>query len=192
MRGLEIAPLAAADPAAFEAAFSEVGWSKPANLFQRYLREQSSGERSVLVARLDGRFAGYVTIGWTSDYPPFREARIPEVQDFNVLPPLQRRGVGAALMDAAEALAAARSPIVGIGVGLHPGYGAAQRLYVRRGYVPDGRGVAWREPGDRPYRTVEAYSPVRADDDLILFFTKQLGRQASPDAPPSSELSAEG
>lgn len=174
--GLEIGPLGEADPAVLEAAFAEVGWSKPASLYRRYLDEQSRGVRQALVARLDGRFAGYVTLAETSDYPPFREAGVPEVQDFNVLPPLQRRGVGAALMDAAESLAASRSPVVGIGVGLHPGYGAAQSLYVRRGYVPDGRGVAWRGADGGAYRTVDPYATVRADDDLVLFFTKALGR----------------
>ena len=48
------------------------------------------------------------------------------------------RGVGSALMDAVEALAAVTSDTVCLGVGLHSGYGAAQRMYVLRGYVPDG------------------------------------------------------
>lgn len=41
-------------------------------------------------------------------------------------------------MDAVEALAAVTSDTVCLGVGLHSGYGAAQRMYVLRGYVPDG------------------------------------------------------
>ena len=44
-------------------------------------------------------------------------------------------------MDAAEALASEASDVVCIGVGMYPGYGAAQRLYVKRGYVPDGSGL---------------------------------------------------
>ncbi|WP_417419328.1 hypothetical protein [Hominenteromicrobium sp.] len=43
-----------------------------------------------------------------------------------------------------EALAAETSDTVCLGVGLHSGYGAAQRMYVLRGYVPDGSGV-WYE-----------------------------------------------
>ena len=39
---------------------------------------------------------------------------------------------------------ARRSGVVGIGVGLHPGYNAAQRLYVKRGYIPDARGITYR------------------------------------------------
>ena len=30
---------------------------------------------------------------------------------------------------------------VTLGVGLHSGYGPAQRLYIKRGYIPDGTGV---------------------------------------------------
>lgn len=42
------------------------------------------------------------------------------------------------------AQAAETSDTVCLGVGLHSGYGAAQRMYVLRGYVPDGSGV-WYE-----------------------------------------------
>ena len=46
------------------------------------------------------------------------------------------RGVGSALMEAVEELAAETSDTVCLGVGLHSGYGAAQRMYVLPG---DGR-----------------------------------------------------
>jgi hypothetical protein len=38
---------------------------------------------------------------------------------------------------------------VGIGVGLHPGYGPAQRRDVRRGSFPDARGASY---DDRPVK----------------------------------------
>lgn len=44
-------------------------------------------------------------------------------------------------MDIAEKIAFERSDEVCIGVGLHGGYGSAQRMYVKRGYIPDGSGV---------------------------------------------------
>lgn len=71
-------------------------------------------------------------------------------------------------MDAAEAAAKRLSPVVSIGVGLHSGYGAAQRMYVRRGYLPDGSGV-WQDG-----RPVAPYTTCRNDDDLILYFSKKL------------------
>ncbi len=66
--------------------------------------------------------------------------KIPEIQDLNVLPPFRRKGIATMLLDRAEAEVACRSDVVGIGVGLHPGYNDAQRLYVKRGYIPDGLG----------------------------------------------------
>ena len=120
---------------------------------------------------MDGQFAGYVTLVWQPSYPPFRAEGIPEIQDFNVLPAFRRRGIGSALMDAAESAAAERTGVVGIGVGLDPDYGPAQRLYVLRGYVPDGRGIAWRDS------TVSYGEQVIVDDDLVLYFTRLLGRR---------------
>lgn len=165
---LEITPLRDDDPPVFEAAFEAIGWRKPAAQYQRYLDEQTADQRPVLVARLDGEFAGYVTVLWEPDYPPFRKTGIPEIQDFNVLPQFRRRGIGSALMDAAEALIATRSATAGIGVGLYPDYGPAQRLYVLRGYLPDGRGIASETVQVRPGQV------VRVDDDLALYFTRDL------------------
>ena len=44
-------------------------------------------------------------------------------------------------MDAAEPVAARYADTVYLGVALHSGYGAAQRMYIHRGYVLDGSGV---------------------------------------------------
>src|ERR1041385_2931740 len=98
-------------------AFHLLGWNKPIAQYQRYLLEQKSGHRTVYVAYIDRDFAGYLTINWHTDYPPFRAANIPEIQDFNVLPQFRRRGIGTRLMDAAEQKIAERVPIAGIGVG---------------------------------------------------------------------------
>jgi hypothetical protein len=69
-------------------------------------------------------------------------------------------------MDEAEQTVARRSRVVGIGVGMYPDYGTAQRMYVRRGYIPDGRGLFWRD------HTVRPMESVIVDDDLALYFTK--------------------
>lgn len=156
------------DIAEIVAAFEALGWHKPAALYERYLAEQQDGQRLVFVALLDGTFAGYVTINWQSEYPPFRAANIPEIQDFNVLPRFRRQGIGSQLMDTCEHLIAQRSTVVGIGVGLYADYGAAQRMYTRRGYILDGRGLfSHGEP-------VMPGQHVLVDDDLVLYFTKRL------------------
>lgn len=163
---LVIRALQPEDPPVIGAAFDEIGWNKPVSQYERYLQEQRDGTRDVLVAWVAGEYAGYVTVRWESPYEPFEG--IPEIQDFNVLPKLRRQGIGTALMDAAEALVATRSDIVGIGVGLYPDYGQAQRMYVRRGYVPDGRGLIY------DWRQVAPMEMVRNDDALTLMFTKNL------------------
>ncbi|WP_410785254.1 GNAT family N-acetyltransferase [Kribbella sp. C-35] len=163
---LEIRPLRVEDPPVIAAAFDEIGWNKPESQYRRYLDEQEAGTRDVLIATAGGEFAGYVTARWVSPYGPFDG--IPEIQDFNVLPKFRRRGIGSALMDAAEALVGERSPVVGIGVGLYADYGTAQRMYVRRGYIPDGRGLLYK------LKQVPPGEMVRNDDDALLMFTKQL------------------
>jgi GNAT superfamily N-acetyltransferase len=162
--GLEIRALRDDDPVVIAAAFEELGWPKPESQYRRYLAEQADGTRDVLVATVDGEFAGYVTVRWESPY----FGNIPEIQDFNVLPKLRRRGIGTALMDAAEATVAQRFAVVGIGVGLYPDYGQAQRMYVRRGYLPDGRGLIYDG------RQVAPMEMIRNDDSATLMFTKHL------------------
>ncbi|MDZ7686933.1 MAG: GNAT family N-acetyltransferase [Gammaproteobacteria bacterium] len=152
-------------------AFARIGWEshKPITQYERYLEEQRNDDREVLVAFEDAEFAGYVTIVWQPTYVPFLSEGIPEVQDFNVLPQFRRRKIGTALMDRAEENISARSSIVGIGVGMYADYGNAQRLYVKRGYIPDGRGLTYAGA------VVPPLESVVNDDDLVLYFTKRLG-----------------
>lgn len=156
------------DIPAIASAFQEIGWNKPASQYERYLAQQKMGVRDVYIAWVDEHFAGYLTICWQSNYGPFRERNIPEVVDFNVLPRFRRMGIGTHLMERAEEEIAIVSPVAGIGVGLTPDYGAAQRLYVLRGYIPDGHGLHWRD------HHVRFGEEVRVDDDLGLYFTKDL------------------
>src|SRR6185503_17510377 len=113
-------------------------------------------------------YAGHMSVVWSPNYPYFRDNGIPEIQDLNVLPAYRRQHVATLLVDTAENLIRERSKIAGIGVGLYADYGPAQRMYIRRGYVPDGKGVAYHDA----YVTPGASYPV--DDDLILFLTRQL------------------
>lgn len=165
---LAIRLLAASDIPAIAAAFDALGWNKPASQYEGYLEEQQRGERVALVAWQGDRFVGYVTIVWDAGYAPFRDAGIPEIADFNVLPDVRRQGIGSRLMDEAERRIKERSPVAGIGVGLFADYGAAQRLYVKRGYIPDGRGIVAHE------RRVAWGDTVIVDDDLVLYLTRAL------------------
>jgi GNAT superfamily N-acetyltransferase len=166
--GLQIRSMTDTDPPIIAAACQRVGWGKTEAQYRRYLAEHAAGMRTCFVATVDGEFAGYVTINWQPTYSGFVDPHIPEIQDLNVLPAFRRSRIGSRLLDKAEAQVARRSSVVGIGVGLHPGYNSAQRLYVKRGYVPDGRGLTYQG------RYVVEGDQVMLDDDLALYFTKSL------------------
>lgn len=146
---------------------TKVGWKKPARYFEGCWDAQQRGEIVLLVSRNEEELLGWVKVAWRPDYAPFRDAGIPEIQDLNVLPSHRRKGVATRLLDRAETVIRLKSPVAGIAVGLHAWYGAAQRLYALRGYVPDGRGVTYHN------RVVEAGQGVKVDDDLVLHLTKR-------------------
>ncbi len=164
---LIISPLVLSDCKALSDGFAAQGWDKPESQYQRYLEEQEQGARKVFVARYKGEVAGYVTLR-SPHTGPFARKGWPEISDFNVLEKFQRRGIGSRLMACAEEEAAKTSRTVCLGVGLHNGYGSAQRMYVKRGYVFDGSGV-WYQ--DKP---LAQYAPCENDDDLVLYLTKYL------------------
>ncbi|MEZ0226615.1 MAG: N-acetyltransferase family protein [Alphaproteobacteria bacterium] len=140
-----------------------------ADYFGRCLAEQADARRTILLAEESGRGHGYVMINWLPLYPPFRRLGIPEIQDLNVVPEARRQGLGAKLVDACEdAARQAGKTEMGISVGLGAGFGAAQRLYVRRGYIPDGAGVMH----DELPVTAGEMRPV--DDMLTLKLVKIL------------------
>jgi GNAT superfamily N-acetyltransferase len=168
MMDVQIRLLRAQDISGMVNAFRAIGWKKTAKQYEQYLAEQQKGSRIVLVAFTDETFCGYITVNWQSSYLPFQAENIPEIVDFNVLPDFRRRGIGTRLIDEAEQRIAQRSPIAGIGVGMLVDYGAAQRLYVKRGYIPDGRGLL------ASGQFVKFGQRVRVDDDLVLYFTKDL------------------
>lgn len=165
MTGTVIRMLAPGDIESFPAAFAAQGWHKPREQFAAYLADQEAGRLDVLVAEVEGAVAGYLLIRPQAESGPFAGRGIAEIADFNVLMAWQRRGIGTMLMDEAERRAGGKTCL---GVGLHAGYGPAQRLYVLRGYVPDGSGVCYQ---DKP---AEAYGPCRNDDDLVLYMVKGL------------------
>lgn len=157
------------DPPVIAKAFRAQGWTdKSRDQYERYLQEQAEGKRTVLIAEEKGQFSGYLTIVWKSDYLPFRDAKIPEIVDFNVLIVKQRKGIGTILMDKAESRVAERSDIAGIGVGMSPDYGAAQVLYAKRGYIPDGRGIQYNG------KQLELGDKTTVDHGLNMYFTKKI------------------
>ena len=170
-KDLVISPIQPEDCRAFADGFAAQGWHKPQSQYEGYLKEQRAGVRKVLVARWQGEAAGYVTLRPEAKAGPFAGKGWPEIVDFNVLEKFQRKGIGSRLMDCAEAEAAKTSRIVCLGVGLHSGYGPAQRMYIKRGYLFDGTGVWYQD------KHLEEGAPCANDDELVLYLSKYLPKK---------------
>ena len=144
------------------------GWHQSVEKYLDRLQDQAQGACTSLVAEFDGKVAGYVNVYPNSNRGAFANMGYPEIVDFGVLVKYRNRGIGSKLMDVAEQIAGNFSDTVFLGVGLHNGYGSAQRMYVKRGYIPDGTG-AWY--GDQ---ICEQYADCCNDDDLVLYLSKKL------------------
>ena len=147
--------------------FISQGWPSREEILTRYFKEQESGEREVLVAEVEGALAGYITILSCAKQGPFAEI-YPELSDFNVFEPFQNQGIGNLLLEEAEKQVRLISDKVTLGVGLHSGYGPAQSLYIKRGYIPDGTGV-W-------YQNHQPAMNAVCEDigELVLYLSKNL------------------
>ena len=147
--------------------FISQGWPSREEILTRYFKEQESGEREVLVAEVEGALAGYISILPCAKQGPFAEI-YPELSDFNVFEPFQNQGIGNLLLEEAEKRVRLISDKVTLGVGLHSGYGPAQRLYIKRGYIPDGTGVWYQNHRPAMDATCEDIG------DLVLYLSKDL------------------
>lgn len=144
------------------------GWDATIDKYLIRLKDQAEGRSINLVAEYQGNVAGYINVYPDSAWGSFANQGLPEIIDFGVLEKYRRLGIGNKLMDVAEEIAGKYADIVYLGVGLHNGYGSAQRMYVKRGYIPDGTGV-WYGP-----KVCEQYADCRNDDDLVLYLSKRL------------------
>lgn len=145
------------------------GWvNATTEKYEMRLQDQWEGRAVALTAEYCGDVAGYVNVYPDSKWGAFGGKGLPEIVDFGVLEKYRRHGVGTALMDTAEKIASEYADTVYLGVGLHSGYGSAQRMYVKRGYIPDGSGVWYGEEVCPPY------SDCRNNDALALYLSKKL------------------
>ncbi len=151
-------------------AFSDSGLSK--DYLKDYQQDFLSLKRFLWTAFVDGNVAGYVILKVESQYEPFAKNKIPEISDLNVLPEFRRNGTAKQLILVAEVKASEISETVGIGVGLYGGkdlgYGPAQKLYIKLGFIPDGLGVTYGYEKCIPGRSY----PL--DDNLVLWMEKKL------------------
>ena len=143
------------------------GWNQTEEKYMTRMDHRDLSLCISLTAEYQGSPAGYVSVYPRSIEGPFGYRDLPEIVDFGVLEKYRRRGIGTALMDQAEAIAFQYADMLYLGVGLHEGYGSAQRMYVKRGYIPDGSGVWHKDHPCTPY----ARYPL--DDELYLWLYKR-------------------
>lgn len=151
--------------------FHAQGWNKDIDGFMIRFKEQAEGMCIPLVALYRGQLAGYVYLYLDANEGPFKGKGWPIIVDFNVLMKYQRKGIGNRIMDVAEQIAAQYADTVCLSVGLSREYGTAQRMYAKRGYIPDGSGVWYQDKQCVQYKTV-----CTVDDDLVLYMAKELKR----------------
>lgn len=166
---LTIRPMTRADAQPLCDAYNAQGWHDDVSDYLTRLQDQAEGRCIALIAEWDGQVAGNVYLYLNAHGGPFKGKGCPIIVNFGVLQKFQRRGIGSRLMDVAEQLAAQHADTVCLGVGLSREYGAAQRIYARRGYIPDGSGVWYRDVQCVQYETV-----CTVDDDLVLYMSKDL------------------
>ena len=156
------------DARIFYDTYASYGWHPALETYERYYTEQENGQRLVFVAEFEGSVAGICTLILKPEQGPWAGTGWPEIVDLCVFFHIHQKGIGSRLLDAAEHEAARIADHVYLAVGVHSGYGAAQRLYVKRGYNFDGSGV-WYQG-----KQLEQYAPCCNDDDLLLFMSKEL------------------
>ena len=166
---LEIRNMEEADDRIFYEEYTAQGWHPEIGDCLMRLKDQAEGKCITLTAVYQGHPAGSVYVYLNAKEGPFKGKGLPVIVDFSVLQKYQRKGIGNKLMDVAEQIAGQYADTVCLGVGLCDAYGSAQRMYVKRGYIPDGSGVWYQDKQCVQYETV-----CTIDDDLILFLSKKL------------------
>lgn len=132
-----------------------------------YFEEHQKEIRTVAIIKLNDEIVGYGSLLYKSEYPLF--ADVPEINDVWIHEKNRGAGLGSALIQWFEALAKDKGyKEIGIGVGLYADYGAAQKLYVKLGYAPDGKGITYQCKKTTPG------TQYPLDDDLILWLIKPL------------------
>jgi GNAT superfamily N-acetyltransferase len=159
--------ISAPDAKRLQEAFAGTPWGRGTRFFEELVSLHEAASRRVWVGIAGEQPVAFGSLVRESTYPAFRERGIPEIHDLNVSPSFRRLGIATSILDLAEHAAFEQSALVGIGFGLHSGYRAAQRLYVQRGYVPDGNGVFYRD------RFPQEGEQVILDDHLILYLIKR-------------------
>lgn len=132
------------------------------------LDNQNKQECSALLALYNGEIAGYVFLYYKCRWGGLANCNLPCIIDLIVFEKYRNNRIATALMDMAERIAKKHNNRIYLDVCLNSEYGPAQRLYAKRGYVPDGKGVYYQE------KVCETNAVCKNDDELTLCLVKEL------------------
>lgn len=138
------------------------------NYLKNQLDNQAKGDCTALLALYENEIAGFVFLYYKCKWGGLRNQGIPSVVDLFVLQQFRKKCIGSKLMDVAECLASADNTKIYLDVCLNREYGVAQRFYIKRGYIPDGKGVYYEQeicPTD---------ATCKNDDELTLCLVKDF------------------
>ena len=139
------------------------GWThQKVEKYTQRLKDVAENKCVALVAEYKGNVAGYFNV-----YPDTKSGLFAG-KGWPDLLTIFNHGIGNTLMQVAEDIARKYADTVCIGVGLHRDYGAAQRMYVKRGYIPDGSGLWWKG------KNLEPYADMKNDDEAVIYLSKKL------------------
>ena len=155
------------DAQIFYETYLSYGWQSNIETYENYFKEQEIGIRKVFVAEFKDKVSGICTLVLNPSEGPWAGMNYSEIVDLRVFKSFQNLGIGNMLLEIVEQEAFKISEMVYLAVGLHSGYGEAQRIYVKRGYNFDGSGLWYKG------KPLEQYEPCVNDDDLVLFMSKQ-------------------
>ena len=169
MENLKIRIATDSDVKRLEAFVDDQKIAKQPDYFIKQYELQAQGTRIIVLGFVDDTLCAYCVLNWEPKYGFYRSMGYPAIQDLNVHKRFRKKGIATSLIVFCETKATEKGlSHMGISVGLTPQYGAAQKLYVKLKYVPDGYGVTY----DRQYVTHGEMRPV--DDNLCLMMIKRL------------------
>ena len=118
---------------------------------EKHFADHIDQDGATFVAKENNQLVGYVTVGISYT------KKIPLIANFYVAEGYRRMGLGTRLLDLAEEYIAKNlGDRVVLWVPILDAFGPAQIMYIKRGYVPDGRGV------------VTDNTPVKAGDKVTI------------------------
>ncbi|MBQ6110649.1 MAG: GNAT family N-acetyltransferase [Alphaproteobacteria bacterium] len=145
------------------------GWvDQEIDKYLKRLQDVANGKCTSLVAEYKGNVAGYINVYPNAMWGAFGGKGLPEIVDLGVLQKYRQHGIGTILMQIAENIAGKYADTVYLGVGINKNYGAAQRLYAKRGFIPDGTGLWYKN------KVLEPYADMKNDDDAAIYMLKKL------------------